>query len=70
MYVPELLLSTTAGFHVPVIPFIEVLGKVGTAPPPQIFNDVPKLKVGVVLGFIVTFIVIGIPHCPPAGVNV
>jgi len=70
VYVPEFCASTTAGFHVPLIPFVEVLGKVGTAPPPQIFSDVPKLNVGVVRGMIVTGIVIGIPHWPPVGVNV
>ena len=42
----------------------------GTAPPPQIFSDVPKLNVGVTRGIIVTGIVIGMPHWPPAGVNV
>src|SRR5204862_5910041 len=62
--------STTAGFHVQLIAVVEVLGKVGTAPPPQIFSDVPKLNVGVVRGMIVTGIVIGIPHWPPVGVNV
>ena len=54
----------------PLIPFVDVLVKVGTAPPPQIFSDVPKLNVGVTRGMIVTGIVIGMPHCPPAGVNV
>ena len=70
VYVPGLLLSTTAGLHVPFIPFNDVLGKVGTVPPAQIFNEVPKLNVGVVRGITVTVIVIGIPHWPPAGVNV
>ena len=67
---PELLLSTIDGLHVPVMLLIDVFGKIGTAPPPQIFNDVPKLNVGVTFGITVTVIVIGIPHCPPVGVNV
>src|SRR5215204_1872534 len=67
---PGLLLITTAGLHVPVIPFNDILGKVGTAPPAQIFNDVPKLNVGVVRGITFTVIVIGIPHWPPVGVKV
>ena len=54
----------------PLIPLVEVLGKVGTVPPAQILSDVPKPNVGVVRGMIVTGTVIGIPHCPPAGVKV
>ena len=61
---------TVAGFQLPVIPFVDVVGKVGTVPPAQILSDVPKLNVGVVRGMIVTGIVIGIPHWPPLGVNV
>ena len=70
VYVPGLLLSTTEGFQVPLIPLVDVLGNVGTIPPAQIFNEVPKLNVGVVLGIIVTVIVVGMPHCPFAGVKV
>ena len=69
-YVPEFWLSTTEGFHVPVIPFEEVFGKAGTVPPAQIVSDVPKLNVGVTLGKTVTDLVTGIPHCPGVGVNV
>ena len=70
VYVPEFWSSTVAGLHVPLIPFVEVPGNAGTVPPAQIVSDVPKLNVGVVLGTIVTFTVTGIPHWPPAGVNV
>ena len=54
VYTPGLLLSTTAGFHVPFIPFVEVLGNVGAVPPAQIFDEVPKLNDGVIFGFTVT----------------
>ena len=47
-----------------------MFGNVGTVALPQIVRDVPKLKVGVVLGITETFIVTGSPHVPPAGVNV
>ena len=70
MYVPELELLTIAGLHVPVIPLVDVFDNVGTEPPAQILSDVPKVNVGVTRGITVTVIVLGIPHCPPAGVNV
>jgi hypothetical protein len=62
-------LSTTAGLHVPVIPFVDVLGNVGTVPPAQMFNDVPKLNAGVILGVTLTVNVTGMAQ-PPAGVKV
>jgi hypothetical protein len=70
VYVPEALLFTTDGLHVPVIPFVDVVGKVGTDPPAQIFNDVPKLNVGVTIEFTVTVNITGVAHCPASGVNV
>ena len=63
-------MSTTAGLHEPEIPFVEVLGSTGTAPPAQMVSDVPNANVGVVLGVTVIFLVTGRPHCPAAGVNV
>ena len=60
----------TDGLHVPLIPLEDVVGNVGTVAPAQIDKDVPKLNVGVMFGFTVTFIVTGIPHWPGAGVNV
>lgn len=53
---------TTDGFQVPVIPFVDVVGNVGTVPLPHITNDVPKVKVGVTLGVTVTDIVVVNPH--------
>ena len=45
---------TIEGFHVPVIPFEDVVGKAGTVPPAQTVSDVPKLNVGVIFGLTVT----------------
>ena len=53
---------TTTGSHVPSIPLADVVGRTGTPPPVQIFNDVPKLKTGTVLGLIVTVKVNGVAH--------
>jgi hypothetical protein len=64
------VLLTVAGFHVPVIPLSDVAGSVGTVPPLQIVNEVPKLKVGVIFGFTVTVNVAVVAHCPAVGVNV
>ena len=46
----------------PVKPFVDVNGNVGTTPPAQIVKLVPKLNVGVVRGITFTFIVTGVPH--------
>jgi hypothetical protein len=55
-------LLTVAGLHVPVTVLSDVVGNVGTAPPEQIFKDVPKLNVGVTLGVTVTVNVVGKAH--------
>ena len=70
VYTPEFWLSTTAGLHVPVIPFVDVSVRVGTVAPAQIVNDVPKLNAGVIFGVTVTVNVAGLVHPPPPGVNV
>ncbi len=57
VYVPEAVLLTTAGLHVPEMPFVEVLVKTGTGPPEQIVNDEPKGNEGVAFGVTVTFMV-------------
>jgi hypothetical protein len=41
---------------------VDVPGKVGTEPPLQILNDVPKLNVGVILGLTVTANVAVVAH--------
>ena len=53
-----------------MIPFVEVVGNDGTAPPVQMDKDVPKLNVGVIFGFTVTVNVAVVAHTPDAGVNV
>jgi hypothetical protein len=68
-YTPLVVLLTTDGFHVPVIPLVDVLGNVGTVPPEQIVRVVPKLKVGVIFGVIVTVNVAVVAHKPAVGVN-
>jgi hypothetical protein len=62
-------LLTTDGLHVPVIPLVDVIGKVGTLAPEQIVSVVPKLNVGVTLGFTVTVKVVDVAHKPAVGVN-
>ena len=52
------------------MPFVEEVGKAGTAPLPQIVRAFPKLNIGVNLVSIVTVNVMGKPHSPEAGVNV
>ena len=62
VYVPEFVLLTTDGFHVPVMPLPDVAGKEGTAAPAQIVRDVPKLNVGTVFKFTFTLNVVGTAH--------
>jgi hypothetical protein len=66
--VPEAVLLTTAGLHVPVMPLVEVAGSDGAGEPVQI--GFMTAKVGVMLELTVTSSVVGVAHCPPAGVKV
>ena len=50
VYVAEFWLSATAGLQLPDIPFEEVVGRTGTAPPVQIERLVPKLNEGARFG--------------------
>jgi hypothetical protein len=52
------------------MPLPDVVGKAGTLPPAQIVSEVPKLNVGVILGFTVTLNVVAVAHCPAVGVKV
>ena len=61
---------TTAGLHVPINPFIEVVGKIGATPPAQIDPLLPKLNVAVKFGFIVTVKVVVVAQRPAVGVKV
>lgn len=70
VYIPELLLSTAAGLHVPVIPLDDVVGNVGTVLPAHIVMLVPNAKVGVMFGLTVTVNVVGEAHSPALGVKV
>lgn len=70
VYVPEEVLLTAEGLHVPVIPFAELAGKEGTPAPEQIVNDVPKSNEGVIFGLTVTLKLAGKAHWPASGVKV
>ena len=52
------------------MPFAEMVGKEGTTPPAQMFNELPKLNVGVMLGSTVTVNVAVVAHNPEVGVKV
>ena len=56
--------------HVPVIPFVDVVGKLGTVAPAQIDKLVPKLNDGVILGLTVTARDAVVAHWPAVGVKV
>ena len=53
---------TTAGLQVPVIPLSDVAGNTGTDASAQIFNDVPKLNVGIAFALTVTVSVMAVAH--------
>jgi len=59
----------TAGFHVPTIPFVDVVGNAGRFAPIQTDVDKPKLKVGVKIGFTVTVNVAVVAQVPAVAVN-
>ena len=54
----------------PVIPFVDKVGNAGTVVPEQIVSVVPKLNVGVRIGFTVTAKAVVVAHSPAAGVKV
>lgn len=54
----------------PLILLVEVIGNDGTFSPAQIFNAVPKLNAGMILGSTVTVNVVVVAHKPAVGVNV
>ncbi len=61
-------MSMVAGLHVPVILFVDVVGKVGAAAPEQI--GAIASNVGTMLELTVTVNVVVAAHCPAVGVNV
>ena len=58
---------TIAGFQVPVIELVDVVGKTGRVEPEHI--GAMAVKVGVTVGFTVTLIVVPIAHSPILGVK-
>jgi hypothetical protein len=70
VYVPLAVLLTVDGLQVPVTALSDVVGNVGTVAPEQIFNDVPKLNVGVTFGVTVTVKLVVVAHWPAVGVKV
>ena len=68
VYVVVAVLLTVAGFQVPVIPLLEVVGRTGAASPEQIAAIASK--VGVIFGSTVIVNVVVVAHCPAVGVNV
>jgi hypothetical protein len=68
VYVPVVVLSTVAGDHVPLIPFVDVAGKVGAGDPVQI--GASAVNIGVTFGLTVCTNVVVTAHWPLFGVKV
>jgi len=66
--VPVELLLTVAGFQVPVIPLMEVVGNSGGTAPVQIAPI--GVNIGAVAGSTVMVSITGEAHCPSVGVKV
>ena len=61
VYVPLVVLLTTAGDHVPVIPFVDVNGSTGATVPEQI--GATAAKVGVTFGItVISSVVVAVAH--------
>ena len=64
--VAEVLMA--AGFHVPIIPLLEVVGNAGAV---AFWHNGPIcVNTGMIDALMVISIVVGAPHCPALGVNV
>ena len=57
-----------AGDQLPVIPFVEVVGRAAKVAPEHIGDT--ALKVGIMFGFTVMLEVVVVAHCPASGVKV
>ena len=66
--VPAAVVDMVAGFHVPVILLLDVMGKVAGVAPTQYGPN--AVNVGVILELIVILIVLMEAHCPAVGVKV
>ena len=65
---PVVVLLTVAGFHVPVMPLVDVVGSVGGTEPVQ--TGFTAAKVGMMLELTMMSNVVAGAHCPAAGVKV
>ena len=61
-------LLTAEGDHVPLMPLVEVVAKVGAIPPLQIAAS--GVKLGAILGLTVWVSIALVAHCPALGVKV
>ena len=68
VYVPEAVLLTVEGAHVPGMPLSDVPGNVGAVVPAQ--NAAICVNVGITGWFTVIDIVVVVAHCPAFGVKV
>lgn len=66
--VPAVAVLIVAGFHVPLTPLFDVVGNAGAVLLRQ--SGSISVKTGITEPVICTDIVIGVPHCPAAGVKV
>jgi hypothetical protein len=66
--VPADAVLMVAGFQVPVMPLVEVVGNIGAIDPLHIGDT--ALKLGVIGVFTVTVNVAPVAHCPTFGENV
>ena len=57
-----------AGFHVPVMPLLDVVGSIGAVE--FWHNGFICVNAGVICGVMVISIVVTVPHCPVFGVKV
>jgi hypothetical protein len=62
VYVPDAWLLMTAGVHVPVIPFVDVVGNNGTVLPAQAISEEPNANAGTSFGLMVTKTLVGVAH--------
>lgn len=67
VYVPDVVLLTTAGFQVPVTPFVDTSGNTGLVAPEHI--GAIAVKLGVRIGLTVKFRVVVVAHWFALGVN-
>ena len=68
VFVPTVAVLITAGFHVPVMPFVELNSNAGGV---EFWHSGPIVtNVGVILSVTAIFNCTVVPHCPGSGVNV